>query len=171
MTAVVYAGVKNPQFEGQTKGKLGNTEVRPVYEAVCLEQLSIYLDDLKHQEFAQPDRGEGGQGGKGARGGPQGSRRGAPKEASWRPRRWWASFLAARAVRPRKMSCSLWRAIPLAAAPSKGETGAFRRFCRCAASRSMRKRSGWIRCCSTRNSALLSPLWARAWARILTCPR
>ena len=53
MTAVVYAGVKNPQFEGQTKGKLGNTEVRPVYEAVCLEQLSIYLDDLRHQETAQ----------------------------------------------------------------------------------------------------------------------
>ncbi len=53
MTAVVYAGVKNPQFEGQTKGKLGNTEVRPAYEAICLEQLSIYLDDLKHQDFAQ----------------------------------------------------------------------------------------------------------------------
>ena len=53
MTAVVYAGVKNPQFEGQTKGKLGNTEVRPVYEAVCSEQLSIYLDDLKHQDAAQ----------------------------------------------------------------------------------------------------------------------
>ena len=53
MTAVVYAGVKNPQFEGQTKGRLGNTEVRPVYEAVCLEQLSIYLDDLKNQDFAQ----------------------------------------------------------------------------------------------------------------------
>ncbi len=52
MTAVVYAGVKNPQFEGQTKGRLGNTEVRPVYEAVCLEQLSIYLDDLKNQDFA-----------------------------------------------------------------------------------------------------------------------
>ena len=53
MTAVVYAGVKNPQFEGQTKGRLGNTEVRPIYEAVCLEQLSIYLDDLKNQDFAQ----------------------------------------------------------------------------------------------------------------------
>ena len=36
MTAVIYAGVKNPQFEGQTKGKLGNTDVRPVYEAVCV---------------------------------------------------------------------------------------------------------------------------------------
>ncbi len=53
MTAVVYAGVKNPQFEGQTKGRLGNTEVRPVFEAVCQEQLSIYLDDLKNQDFAQ----------------------------------------------------------------------------------------------------------------------
>ena len=53
MTAVVYAGVKNPQFEGQTKGRLGNTEVKPVFEAVCLEKLSLYLDDLKHQEFAQ----------------------------------------------------------------------------------------------------------------------
>lgn len=53
MTAVVYAGVKNPQFEGQTKGRLGNTEVKPVFEAVCLEKLSVYLDDLKHQEFAQ----------------------------------------------------------------------------------------------------------------------
>ena len=52
MTAIVYAGVKNPQFEGQTKGKLGNTEVRPVFENVCYEQLSIYLDDLKNQEFA-----------------------------------------------------------------------------------------------------------------------
>ena len=52
MTAIVYAGVKNPQFEGQTKGKLGNTEVRPVFESVCYEQLSVYLDDLKNQEFA-----------------------------------------------------------------------------------------------------------------------
>ena len=53
MTAVVYAGVKNPQFEGQTKGRLGNTEVRPVFEAVCLEQLQLWLDDLKHQDSAQ----------------------------------------------------------------------------------------------------------------------
>ncbi|MBQ3303253.1 MAG: DNA topoisomerase IV subunit B, partial [Clostridia bacterium] len=53
MTAIIYAGVKNPEFEGQTTGRLGNTEVRPVFEAVCLEQLSIYLDDLKNQAFAQ----------------------------------------------------------------------------------------------------------------------
>ena len=53
MTAIVYAGVKNPQFEGQTKGRLGNTEIRPVFESVCYEQMSIYLDDLKNAQFAQ----------------------------------------------------------------------------------------------------------------------
>ena len=52
MTAVVYAGVQKPQFEGQTKGRLGNTEVRPIVEAICLEQFSLYLDDLKNQEVA-----------------------------------------------------------------------------------------------------------------------
>ena len=53
MTAVVSANVRQPQFEGQTKGRLGNTEVRPIVEAICVEQLSIYLDDLKHQDTAQ----------------------------------------------------------------------------------------------------------------------
>ena len=61
MTAVVYAGVQKPQFEGQTKGRLGNTEVRPVVEAICQEQLSIFLDDLKHQELAQKNCGKGDQ--------------------------------------------------------------------------------------------------------------
>lgn len=53
LTAVLAVGVSNPQFEGQTKGRLGNTEVRPIVEAFVSEQLSIYLDDLKHQDEAQ----------------------------------------------------------------------------------------------------------------------
>ncbi|MBQ2956925.1 MAG: type IIA DNA topoisomerase subunit B [Clostridia bacterium] len=53
MTAIVCASVRNPQFEGQTKGRLGNTEVRPIAEAICVEQLSLFLEDLKHQETAQ----------------------------------------------------------------------------------------------------------------------
>ena len=53
MTAVLAVNVKNPQFEGQTKGRLGNTEVRPAVEAFAAEKLSIYLEDLKHQEAAQ----------------------------------------------------------------------------------------------------------------------
>ena len=53
MTAVMLAMVKNPQFEGQTKGKLGNTEVRPLVEAILTQQLTAYFEDLKHQELAQ----------------------------------------------------------------------------------------------------------------------
>ncbi len=52
MTAVMIAMVKNPQFEGQTKGKLGNTEVRPAIEAILTQQLTAYFEDLKHQELA-----------------------------------------------------------------------------------------------------------------------
>ena len=53
MTAVMIAMVKNPQFEGQTKGKLGNTEVRPAVEAILTQQLTAYFEDLRHQELAQ----------------------------------------------------------------------------------------------------------------------
>ena len=53
ITAVLTTMVKNPQFEGQTKGRLGNTEVRPAVEAVITERLYEFLDDLKNQELAQ----------------------------------------------------------------------------------------------------------------------
>ena len=53
MTAVIAANVRNPQFEGQTKGRLGNTEVKPIVESLCVEKMSLYLDDLKHQDTAQ----------------------------------------------------------------------------------------------------------------------
>ncbi|MBP3645276.1 MAG: type IIA DNA topoisomerase subunit B [Clostridia bacterium] len=51
MTAVMLAMVKNPQFEGQTKGKLGNTEVRPAVEAILTQHLTAYFEDLRHQEL------------------------------------------------------------------------------------------------------------------------
>ncbi len=52
ITAVLAVNVKNPQFEGQTKGKLGNTEVRPIVENWMGERLSVYLEDLKNQNTA-----------------------------------------------------------------------------------------------------------------------
>ncbi|MDR1803000.1 MAG: DNA topoisomerase IV subunit B, partial [Treponema sp.] len=44
LTAVLSVKVPEPQFEGQTKGKLGNPEVKAVVEAVINEQLELYLD-------------------------------------------------------------------------------------------------------------------------------
>ncbi len=52
LTCVLTCMVRTPQFEGQTKGRLGNSEVRPAVEALVGELLSAYLEDLKHQEFA-----------------------------------------------------------------------------------------------------------------------
>ena len=53
MTAILAVKVPNPQFEGQTKGRLGNTEVRPVVEALALQKLSEYLEDLRNAVVAQ----------------------------------------------------------------------------------------------------------------------
>jgi DNA gyrase subunit B len=44
ITCVISVRVPNPQFEGQTKTKLGNSEVRSIVESVCNEKLSIYLE-------------------------------------------------------------------------------------------------------------------------------
>lgn len=52
LTCVLVAMVKTPQFEGQTKGRLGNSEVRPAVEAIVAEQLAYWLDNLKNQELA-----------------------------------------------------------------------------------------------------------------------
>ena len=53
ITAVLLTFVRNPQFEGQTKGKLGNTEVRPAVEAFVYARVTEYLENLKNQDVAQ----------------------------------------------------------------------------------------------------------------------
>ncbi len=45
LTAVISVKVAEPQFEGQTKAKLGNPEVRTVTESVFSEALEIYLEE------------------------------------------------------------------------------------------------------------------------------
>jgi DNA gyrase subunit B len=53
MTAVLTVKVQNPQFEGQTKGRLGNTEVRPAVEGLVSHKLGEYLEDLRNAAVAQ----------------------------------------------------------------------------------------------------------------------
>ncbi|HLH24434.1 MAG TPA: DNA topoisomerase (ATP-hydrolyzing) subunit B [Chloroflexota bacterium] len=45
LTAIVSVKLQDPQFEGQTKGKLGNSEVRTQVEGVAREGLQEYLEN------------------------------------------------------------------------------------------------------------------------------
>ena len=45
LTAVISVKLTDPQFEGQTKGKLGNPEIRNQVESVVAEAVQIYLED------------------------------------------------------------------------------------------------------------------------------
>ncbi|MGB7218806.1 MAG: DNA topoisomerase (ATP-hydrolyzing) subunit B [Vicinamibacterales bacterium] len=45
LTAVISVKIPRPQFEGQTKTKLGNTEVKGIVEAVVNDKLGAYLEE------------------------------------------------------------------------------------------------------------------------------
>jgi DNA gyrase subunit B len=45
LTAVVSVKLPNPQFEGQTKTKLGNTEVKGYVEAMLNDRLSVFFEE------------------------------------------------------------------------------------------------------------------------------
>ena len=45
LTAIVSVKMHEPQFEGQTKAKLGNSEVRTLVEGIINEKLEIFLEE------------------------------------------------------------------------------------------------------------------------------
>jgi DNA gyrase subunit B len=45
LTAIISVKVPNPQFEGQTKTKLGNSEVRGIVESITNEYLTEFFDE------------------------------------------------------------------------------------------------------------------------------
>ena len=45
LTAIVSVKLVEPQFEGQTKTKLGNSEIRPLVDSMVSDKLSTYLEE------------------------------------------------------------------------------------------------------------------------------
>jgi DNA gyrase subunit B len=45
LTAIVSVKLQDPQFEGQTKTKLGNAKIRPIVNALVSERLDFFLEE------------------------------------------------------------------------------------------------------------------------------
>jgi len=45
LTSIISVRIKSPQFEGQTKTKLGNSEVKGIVESLVNEKLNIFLEE------------------------------------------------------------------------------------------------------------------------------
>ncbi len=56
MTAIVSVRVMDPQFEGQTKTKLGNSEVTGIVNSIVLEKLNYYLEENPKEAKAIVDK-------------------------------------------------------------------------------------------------------------------
>jgi len=51
MTAVISVKMKNVQFEGQTKTKLGNSEARTALESIVTDQLVYFIEKTTHDDI------------------------------------------------------------------------------------------------------------------------
>ncbi len=72
LTAILSVKLRNPQFEGQTKAKLGNTEMRSLVEKATNEKLADWLEE--HPTEARQAVAQGQPGGEGPCRGAPGAR-------------------------------------------------------------------------------------------------
>ncbi len=77
LTAVISVKIPHPQFEGQTKTKLGNTEVKGIVEAIVNDKLGAY--PRREPGRRQADHRQGDRRGQSAGRGAQGARSGPPQ--------------------------------------------------------------------------------------------
>src|SRR5213594_826782 len=138
LTAVLHVKVKDPQFEGQTKTKLGNSEVEGIVKSVVNDALAEFFD--KNPSVARTVIAK--------------ALSAAPARPPARRASWCASAAASRAdcspaswptapsTTPGCASCSSSRVTRRAAPRNRAATAASRRSCRCAARFSTSRRPG-----------------------------
>ena len=154
LTAVISVKLAEPQFEGQTKTKLGNPEVKGQVETAVAEGLAQYLEENPAdgrriiEKCLTAAR---------AREAARKARDLVIRKGALEGRRCPASSPTARSATRARASSTSSRVTPPAAPPSRAATAASRRSCRCAARSSTSRRPAWTRCCSSEKSGRSSP--------------
>ena len=127
LTAVISVKIPRPQFEGQTKTKLGNTEVKGIVEAIVNDKLGSFLEEnpaiakrISARPSMRPARAR-----RRARRAISCAARARSKAAACR-----ASSPTARSAIRRTASSTSSRASRQAVRRSRGAIGASRRSCR-----------------------------------------
>ena len=149
LTAVISVKIVEPQFEGQTKTKLGNSEVAGQVQAVFGEGLMEYL--MEH-----PSEGrriiEKSVVAARAREAARKARDLVQRKSLWSRPRSPASWRTAPSGTPPGVRSSSSRETPQVAPPSRAAIGEPKRSCRCAARSSTSTRRARTRCWPRRRS-------------------
>ncbi len=166
LTAIVSVKLRTPQFEGQTKTKLGNTEMRSIVQKITNEKLADWFEE--HPAEAKAIVAKAMQAATAARRRTTGARPHAPQVAARIGRHAGQARRLPRRATPKRPSCSSSRATAPAGPRSARAIRTHRRSCRSAARSSTSSGRGSTACCATRRSRRSSPRSARASARTST---
>lgn len=161
MVAVITVKMQNVQFEGQTKGKLGNPEVRPKVENLVSEKLAELLLQRGNKAIAEKIIAKA----MGAAKTREAAKR--AKDLSRQQNKLNGLNLVGKlascsAKTQRSTSCSLLRATRQGAAQSKRATDSSKQFFPCAASRSTWRKQALKRSLPTKSLQRSFPRSARA---------
>ena len=144
ITAIVSVKLREPQFEGQTKAKLGNVPMRSFVQKATNERLAEWLEENPTEANKVVKKAH--RRGPGPRRGEERPQRDPPQDGAVRRRHArQAEGLLEPQRRPRA-SCSSSRATPPAAPRSTPATRAPRRSCRSAARSSTSSGPASTRC-------------------------
>ena len=140
LTAVISVKLTNPQFEGQTKTKLSNSEAKTFVQRVMTDKLGDWFDAHPNEAKNIIQKAiEASRAHLAAKKARENTRRKSIFESAGMPDK--PQGLSVE--QPGRVRCSSWRVIPQAAPPSGAATRSRRPSCRCEARSSTPSAPAW----------------------------